>query len=47
MSTWNAMTPEGKEAILRVVRHEARSDSGAIRGDRAIADRYLNICFRI
>ena len=59
MNAWDATTYEGKETILRVVRDEAArltelagrpgtwSNAGTVRGDQEIADRYLNLFFRI
>lgn len=38
MGTWDALSYEGKETILRVVRQ--------VRGDRTVADRCLNLFLR-
>jgi hypothetical protein len=35
MSTWNAMTPEGKDTILRVVRNEAEQFFALVDSDEA------------
>lgn len=54
MSAWNVMTYEGRDTLLRVLRQEAevltafgRCNAGTVRGDAELADRFLNLFFRI
>ncbi len=47
MATWNAMTPEPRTPSRGSCARKQRSNAGTIRGDRAVADRFLNTFFRI